>query len=196
MTLAIAHSASSKAILDAVREVRPPFSPEGVVQEFADLLKRYSITKVRGDRYAAEWCQEQFRKRGIGYEPADRSKSELYRDLLPVINSGQCELLDHERLVTQLVGLERKTARGGRDSIDHPPGTHDDVANAVAGALVYASKPRQGLLSGVISGYGGCGAVTRVEPKPQLPFSPPEHWRQDSRLMAAAAPRHPIKGIY
>jgi hypothetical protein len=23
----------------------------------------------------------------------------------------------------------------GRDSIDHPPGQHDDIANAVAGAL-------------------------------------------------------------
>lgn len=41
----------------------------------------------------------------------------------------------------QLVGLERRTARGGRDSIDHPPGGHDDVANAVAGALLGASKP-------------------------------------------------------
>jgi hypothetical protein len=43
-------------------------------------------------------------------------------------------LLDHPRLVTQLCGLERRTARGGRDSIDHAPGGHDDLANAVAGA--------------------------------------------------------------
>jgi hypothetical protein len=42
-------------------------------------------------------------------------------------------LLDHPRLLTQLVGLERRTARGGRDSIDHAPGAHDDLANAVAG---------------------------------------------------------------
>jgi hypothetical protein len=34
-----------------------------------------------------------------------------------------------------MVGLERRTARGGRDSIDHAPGAHDDLANAVAGAL-------------------------------------------------------------
>jgi hypothetical protein len=40
------------------------------------------------------------------------------------------------RLVMQLCGLERRTARGGRDSIDHGPGGHDDVANACAGALV------------------------------------------------------------
>jgi hypothetical protein len=35
--------------------------------------------------------------------------------------------------------LERRTARGGKDSIDHSPGQHDDVANAVAGALVLAA---------------------------------------------------------
>jgi hypothetical protein len=53
-------------------------------------------------------------------------------------NSGQAELLDAHRLTTQLCALERRTARGGRDSIDHAPAAHDDVANAVAGALVLA----------------------------------------------------------
>jgi len=42
-------------------------------------------------------------------------------------------------LISQLHGLERRTARGGKDSIDHGPGAHDDIANAVAGALVLAS---------------------------------------------------------
>jgi hypothetical protein len=34
-----------------------------------------------------------------------------------------------------LTNLERRVARGGRDSIDHPSGSgfHDDIANAVAG---------------------------------------------------------------
>jgi hypothetical protein len=41
--------------------------------------------------------------------------------------------LDNQRLAAQLCSLERRTARGGRDSIDHPPGAHDDLANAVAG---------------------------------------------------------------
>jgi hypothetical protein len=42
-------------------------------------------------------------------------------------------LLDDPRLIDQLCALERRTARGGRDSIDHPPGAHDDVVNTVAG---------------------------------------------------------------
>ncbi len=39
-------------------------------------------------------------------------------------------------LRAQLLGLERRVARGGKDSIDHGPGGRDDVSNAAAGALV------------------------------------------------------------
>jgi len=60
--------------------------------------------------------------------------------MLPVLNSGDCELLDHKKLRQQLVALDRRTARGGRDSIDHPPGAHDDVANSAAGALLMAYR--------------------------------------------------------
>jgi hypothetical protein len=59
-----------------------------------------------------------------------------YREILPLLNGHRARLLDHPRLVTQLCSLERRTARGGRDSIDHPPMQHDDVANAAAGALL------------------------------------------------------------
>jgi hypothetical protein len=51
-------------------------------------------------------------------------------------------LLDNRRLATQLLGLERRTARGGRDSIDHASGAHDDLANAAAGVLVYPTSAR------------------------------------------------------
>ena len=77
---------------------------------------------------------------GITYEPAAKPKSDLYRDLLPAINSRRIDLLDHPRLVNQLVSLERRTARGGRDSIDHAPGAHDDIANVVAGVSAMFAK--------------------------------------------------------
>lgn len=134
-TLAIAHNEKDLAVLDAVREVRPPFSPEGVVAEFAALLKSYRVTKINGDRYAGEWPRERFKVHGITYEPAPQAKSDLYRDLLPSINSGMVQLLDVDRLTNQLASLERRTARSGKDSIDHAPGGHDDVANAVAGVI-------------------------------------------------------------
>ena len=135
MTLAVAHAEGTRAVLDLVREVRPPFSPESVAKDFADTLKRYGLAAVTGDRYGGEWPREQFRKHGVAYHLAEHTRSDLYRELLPRLNSAMVALLDLPRLVAQLCGLERRTARGGKDSIDHSPHTHDDVANAVAGAI-------------------------------------------------------------
>lgn len=136
MTLAIAHEEAKTAVLDVILEQKPPFSPKAVVANFAAVLKEYSITSIIGDRYAGEWPREVFRGHGIVYEPAARPKSDLYRDLLPLLNSGRVELLEDERLITQIVGLERRTGRNGKDSIDHALGAHDDLVNSVAGALV------------------------------------------------------------
>jgi hypothetical protein len=123
-----------------IRENRPPFSPEGVVAEYASLIRKYRCSQCFGDRYAGEWVVEAFKKQGVHYEPSEHSRSELYLDLLPLINSRGVALLDSERLLHQLVSLERTSVRfgGGRDRVDHPKGLHDDVANAAAGALVMA----------------------------------------------------------
>lgn len=64
---------------------------------------------------------------------------------LPLLNSRKIELLDLPRLALQLCGLERRTARGGQDGIDHGPGGYDDGANAAAGALLLAATGRQPL---------------------------------------------------
>jgi hypothetical protein len=143
MTLAICHrDKDGTAILDAIRERRPPFSPEAVTNEFAALLKLYRINRVTGDRFAGEWPRERLRERGIAYDIAEHPKSQIYIEALPALNSGKVELLDHPRLVAQLCGLERRTARGGKDSIDHAPGAHDDVANAALGALLLTATVR------------------------------------------------------
>ena len=149
MTLAIAHKEGETAILDCVRETKPPFSPEAVVAEFCEVLKSYRISAVTGDRYAGEWVREPFRKKGIFYQLAEKPKSALYLAFLPLLNSRAVDLLDNKRLVNQLVSLERRTGRGtGRDIVDHPPKQHDDVANAVAGAVTlagakYSSNPEE-----------------------------------------------------
>ncbi len=148
MTLAIAHDERRVLTLDAVRERRPPFSPEAVVAEFGNLLKRYRIATVHGDRYAGEWPREAFARHNINYRPADRTKSELYRDVLPELNSRSVALLDNSRIIAQFCSLERRTSRAGRDVIDHPPSAHDDVANAVAGALLLA-KPHAAIEMGI-----------------------------------------------
>jgi hypothetical protein len=140
MTMGISHVEELKAVLDVVLEVKPPFSPEAVVEEFCEALTEYRVTHVRGDRYGAQWVAEQFKKRGIEYRPADLSRSDIYRELLPLLNSRRAQLLDQPRLIAQTCGLERRVARGGKDSIDHGPGSHDDLINSGAGALVYAAR--------------------------------------------------------
>ena len=87
MTLAVAHMERDQIIIDCIRTRKPPFSPEAVVYDFSEDLKRYGITRVVGDRYAGEWPREQFRKNGITYEPSAQPKSTLYNNLLPTLNS-------------------------------------------------------------------------------------------------------------
>jgi hypothetical protein len=142
MTLALVYydRAAKCAVLAAVRERRPPFSPDDCVIEFSALLKSYGVHRVIGDRYAGEWPRERFKVHGITYEPSAKSKSDAYAELLPLLNAQRVELLDHRKLIAQLVGLERRTARGGRDTVDHVRGAHDDLINAAALALVACSE--------------------------------------------------------
>jgi hypothetical protein len=141
-TCAIGHrdSSNSMVYLDCLREIRAPFSPEIAVAELALVLKSYRVTQIVGDHYAGLWPQEAFDRHGIRYETSVLPKSALYQGFLPLLNSATIELVDNPRLVNQLAALERRTARGGKDSIDHPSSGHDDCANAVAGFGVFASN--------------------------------------------------------
>jgi hypothetical protein len=89
---------------------------------------------------AGEWPRQAFRKRGVQYEPSEQPKNSLYTDLLPKLNSRTIRLLDNTRSINQLAALERRTSRGGKDTIDHPPGGHDDVANVIAGVAACVSN--------------------------------------------------------
>ena len=53
--LAISRKSDDRIIIDAIREVRPPFSPDAAVHDFAALLKSYRVSRVTGDRYAGEF---------------------------------------------------------------------------------------------------------------------------------------------
>jgi hypothetical protein len=142
MTLAIAHSeGDDRGILDFVREWPAPFSPQQVVGEIVEVLRRYNVTSVVGDAYAGQWAREPFRNHRIEYQLADHTRSAAYLTLLPAINSGKVELLDNRRMIAQLCALERRVARSGRDSVDHPAtkGAHDDLINSAALALVSAA---------------------------------------------------------
>jgi hypothetical protein len=130
------------AQLVCIREFKPPFSPQQTIAEISKLLMQYCISSVTGDRYSGDFAPEHFRNNGIAYEVSEKSKSDIYLDAIPLVNSGQIELLDNSRLITQICNLERRVARGGKSSIDHQqgPNAHDDLSNAAFGALVLASE--------------------------------------------------------
>jgi hypothetical protein len=138
MSLCIGHYEPRRecAIIDCLVERRPPFSPEQTVSDFSDVLRSYGCLSLIGDRVSLGWVGEQFSRYGITYLAKAEPKSTLYGTLLAAINSKRVDLLDNKRLLQQLVGLERRTARGGgNDTIDHRPGEHDDISNAAAGIV-------------------------------------------------------------
>jgi hypothetical protein len=80
----------------------------------------------------------------VDYKPVGKGKSEIYIEFLNHLNSSVVDLLsDQPRMVVQFIQLERRTIRGGHETIDHPRGLHDDISNAVAGciATVATVKP-------------------------------------------------------
>ena len=138
-TVSIGHRDNGVLILDCIRARKG--TPAEIVGEYARLLRSYNVGKATSDRYAGSWPADEFRRHGIKVEPSAKPKSDLYRDALAALNSGQVELPPDDRLILQFQSLERRTARSGKDSIDHAPNGHDDRANAVAGLVATSTQP-------------------------------------------------------
>lgn len=139
-TLCIAHQNYIKqtVVIDCLREIRAPFSPEAAVAELMEVLKQYHLTTVFGDNHGSNWAKEQWARFGGSFVSEKiKSASKLYGDALSAVNSTRVEMLEDQRCVSQLCSLERRTVRGGDATISHPtgPNFHDDVANAFAGAV-------------------------------------------------------------
>src|SRR5262249_51384096 len=117
------------------RGKEPPFDPQEVTREYAALAKEYGCSRVMGDAYSADWIVSAFRECGVTYQRAEKNKSELYLEGLPLFARGLVSLPEHRRLGRELRLLERRVSRVGRDLIDHGRGGSDDYANALFGGL-------------------------------------------------------------
>ena len=116
--------------------------------------------------------------------PSPKNQSRTYTAiLLPLFNSGRIVLPKSDRLVNQLSGLERRTARSGKDSIDHAPGTHDDFANAVAGAADSSSHSLNARARRASADH----VASRSTPDPCVALAP-AHRRDDCVKHSACAP--------
>lgn len=126
------------AVQDFLFEATPPFSPRSVLAEIAAIARRYHVTRIHGDAHAAGFVAELLSGHGLTFVPLERDRSALYLDALSMLNSGQASLLDHAKQRRQILGLRRSLHSGGRVSVDHQRGQHDDVANVGLAALVVA----------------------------------------------------------
>jgi hypothetical protein len=124
--------------LDVLREYKPRFIPAQVIKELAALCKRYNISEVEGDRFGAGFHIDEWQRHGIRFKPCERTTSENYLHVLPMLLSGRARLLDNATLRAQLAGLERKMTPSGHEVVSHAQvaSAHDDLACAAAGALV------------------------------------------------------------
>jgi hypothetical protein len=131
------HVEGDHIVIDVVRGIRGG-KPADTVAEYATLLKTYGVHSVRGDLFSGAWVRDDFLKCGIAYEPLEKNKSELYLDFLPILMQGRMELLDDRVMFNQLINLERRTSRIGRDVVCHPSikGATDDRINVVAAVAV------------------------------------------------------------
>jgi hypothetical protein len=142
MAAAVASSDGTVAELLCVRRWAPPFNPSSVAAEAAALFARYGVARVSIDRFAPGLVADLLRRHGIEAVTQERDTSATFVELLALINSEACLLLDEPQLLAELGALERRALPGGRDRVGHPARGHDDVAAACAGALVAAMGQR------------------------------------------------------
>ena len=155
-TLGIVHQEKDMLVQDVCRGWRKTRTAnvnlEGVVTEIAEILKRYGLREIHGDKYSANWVIEAFRRAGVIYRQLDHDKSFYYLEIEPWLAESRIELLDHPELARELQLLERRPRPGGKTIVDHPRGAHDDYANSLA--IAAAKAKRANVVQGFPIGVG------------------------------------------
>ena len=129
---AVGHREGEHNVIDACRRWPSPHNPVAVAVEVAAFLKSYELSVATADQYGAEIAASVYREAGVTLIPSEFNRSEAYLHALPLFTSGRIEIPDEPTLRAELLTLERRTGRSGKDAVDHPPHMHDDLANAVS----------------------------------------------------------------
>ena len=149
---------------------------EVTTQEAAEIVRRYGVRKVYGDRVTGGWVQEAFERQGVRYvyptikrdgKDVYVTRSMGYLEAAPLLRAGRLRILDDEPTRRELRNLEQ---RG--DRVDHPAGGSDDRANAVMLAAAMAVqtivKPGFALVSVVSTEVGPDGRrVATINSEPE-----------------------------
>jgi hypothetical protein len=91
-----------------LRGWKPLFDPEAFVVEICDILKKYRLEHVMGDRYAGAWVSSAFKNQGIRYDPCKVTKSELYLGMEGYVYTSRLKIPKNDILFKELVNLERR----------------------------------------------------------------------------------------
>jgi len=168
-TAAIGHVEGDLYVIDRIYERRAPFDVEVAMDEVAQLAHDYRVATVHHDDYGADLVVAGFRRRGLTSKPVairtqKLNRSEIYLDSVSAFSAGRVRLPHNERLVHQLISLERRPVAGGHDRVDHPKGggNHDDIANATCAAIVLLGATRTLRISPLVLANSRLPAGTRT----------------------------------
>jgi hypothetical protein len=131
---------------DVVRvEAEDKSKMTGVVGRIKRLDKEYDFAQIRIDENAVGGGVVDFAEHDLGakVEPTpftNKSKQEMYQSLKKSLEDGALSLPDNGRLVHELTALEYSFTPSGKLKVEHPPGGHDDYADAVALANLARTK--------------------------------------------------------
>jgi len=109
----------------------------GVVGRIKRLDSEYDFARVNIDENAVGGGVVDFAEHDLGgkINPvafSNESKQEMYQALKRCLEDKELSLPDHGRLVHELTALEYDFTPTGKLKVEHPPGGHDDFADAVA----------------------------------------------------------------
>lgn len=132
-------------IQDVVRQYIPPagsvLSPEAILAEIGQILRKYNVYTVYTDQYHMESLQQLAMRHGFQMEGVvftGAKKASLYGSLQQLVNQKRIQLLDHKEQYQELVRLEKKLSVGSTVKISAPSGARDDLATVVALCSHYA----------------------------------------------------------
>jgi hypothetical protein len=194
-TLAIAHLEKDVLFVDAIRERQPRFVTADVIRDYIALLRSYRIDTIMSDDYGGGHYADEWRRGGMKWRDSPK-KSDIYVAFLALLEAKRAVVLDHSKYRTQAAALERRIV-GGNEIIDHPASTHDDVVNAIAGVLTYATRAlrvQKIPMTGVSwwspsTGWvePGCPPQNNVPGGPSYRAEPPAHYLKGGQPEAWSA---------
>ena len=107
-----------------------------VGHHISKIVTKYNLDIVYADQYGYIPLRELFKDRHNitleEYPFTAQSKKLIYKNLQTLIDQGDVKLLDDRHLVGELVSMELEITEAGQIKIYHPPGKHDDRADAFA----------------------------------------------------------------